>query len=105
MENIEKMVHNAKRHADADYNDSDLAKYRKLIEDSKKPFFYPRCDLRYMRLFVVLNLLQLKVVSCVVGPPKGHAIQRELGFRDHLQGKIDNMSIGIGSGKDPYMQQ
>jgi hypothetical protein len=39
-DNIEEMVHNVERHADDDqYSNSELAKYKKMIEDSNKPFY------------------------------------------------------------------
>ena len=43
VENIDEIVCNAEKHANAGYNNGELAKYRKLIDDSKKPF-YPGCD-------------------------------------------------------------
>jgi hypothetical protein len=37
VHNIEQMVHNIKRHNDDDqYSNEELAKYKKMIEDSKK---------------------------------------------------------------------
>jgi hypothetical protein len=34
------MVRNVERHGDDDqYNNGELAKYKKIIEDSKKPFY------------------------------------------------------------------
>src|ERR1041384_3190877 len=45
MKNIDEMVCNAERHANVVYNRGELAKHRKMIEDSKKPF-YPGCDAR-----------------------------------------------------------
>jgi hypothetical protein len=37
--NIEEMVRNVKRHDDDDqYSNDELVKYKKMIEDSKKPF-------------------------------------------------------------------
>jgi hypothetical protein len=41
VHNIEEMVHNIERHGDDDqYSNGKLAKYKKMIEDSKKPFYY-----------------------------------------------------------------
>jgi hypothetical protein len=41
VHNIEEMVHNVERHGDdGQYSNGELAKYKKLIEDSKKPFFH-----------------------------------------------------------------
>jgi hypothetical protein len=37
-----------------------VAKYKKMIEDSKKPFYHG-CATQYMRLFVMVKLFQLKV--------------------------------------------
>jgi hypothetical protein len=60
VDNIEEMVRNVERQADDDqYSNGELAKYKKMIEDSNKPFYYG-CVLRYMRLFVMVNLFQLK---------------------------------------------
>jgi hypothetical protein len=56
MHNIEEMVHNAERHGDDDqYNNGELAKYKKMIEDSKKSFYYG-CAAQYMRLFAMVKL-------------------------------------------------
>jgi hypothetical protein len=58
--NIEEMVHNIERHIDNDqYSNDELAKYKKMIEDSKKPFYHG-CASQYMRLFVMVKLFQLK---------------------------------------------
>jgi hypothetical protein len=41
VHNIENMVRNVKRHDDDDqYSNSKLAKYKKMIKDSKKPFYH-----------------------------------------------------------------
>jgi hypothetical protein len=41
VHNIEEIVHNVKRHDDYDqYSNSELAKYKKVIEDSKKSFYH-----------------------------------------------------------------
>jgi hypothetical protein len=61
VHNIEEMVHNVERHGDDDqYSNGDLAKYKKMIEDSKKPLYHG-CAAQYTRLFVVVKLFQLKV--------------------------------------------
>jgi hypothetical protein len=60
VDNIEEMVHNVERHADDDqYCNGKLAKYKKMIEDSNKPF-YDGCAVRYTRLFAMVKLFQLK---------------------------------------------
>jgi hypothetical protein len=54
--NIEEMVCNIERHGHNDqYNNGELAKYKKMIEDSKKPFYHD-CAARYTRLFVMVKL-------------------------------------------------
>jgi hypothetical protein len=59
--NIEEMVHNIERHDNDDhYSNGELVKYKKMIENSKKPFYYG-CVAQYMRLFVMVKLFQLKV--------------------------------------------
>ena len=55
VENVDEMIHNVERHDNA-YNDGELARYKKLIEDSKKPF-YPGCDVRHTRLNIIIKLL------------------------------------------------
>jgi hypothetical protein len=41
VHNIEKMVYNVERHHDDDqYINGELEKYKKMIEDSKKRFYY-----------------------------------------------------------------
>jgi hypothetical protein len=60
VDNIEEMVRNVERHAhDDQYNSDELAKYKKMIEDSNKPF-YDGCVVRYTRLFAMVKLFQLK---------------------------------------------
>jgi hypothetical protein len=60
VDNIEEMVRNIKRHADDDqYSNGELAKYKKMIENSNKSF-YDGCLVRYTRLFVMVKLFQLK---------------------------------------------
>jgi hypothetical protein len=57
VDNIEEMVRNVERHVDNDqYSNGELAKYKKMIEDSNKPF-YDGCAVRYMRLFMMVKLL------------------------------------------------
>jgi hypothetical protein len=56
VHNIEEMVRNFERHGDDDqYSNDELAKYKKMIEDSKKSFYH-ECVLQYMRLFMVVKL-------------------------------------------------
>jgi hypothetical protein len=60
MHNIEEMVHNVERPADDDqYSNGELAKYKIMIEDSKKPLYHG-CASQYTRLFVMVKLFQLK---------------------------------------------
>jgi hypothetical protein len=60
VHNIEDMVRNVKRHGDDDqYSNGELVKYKKMIEDSKKPFYHG-CVAQYMRLFAMVKLFQLK---------------------------------------------
>jgi hypothetical protein len=41
VHNIEEMVLNVERHDDDDqYSNGELTKYKKMIEDSKKPFYH-----------------------------------------------------------------
>jgi hypothetical protein len=41
VHNIEEMVCNIERHGDDDqYSNNELVKYKKMIEDSKKPFYH-----------------------------------------------------------------
>jgi hypothetical protein len=59
--NIEEIVRNVERHDDDDqYNNDELEKYKKLIDDSKKPFYHG-CAIQYIRLFVMVKLFHLKV--------------------------------------------
>jgi hypothetical protein len=56
VHNIEEIVRNAKRNDDDDqYSNGELAMYKKMIEDSKKPFYHD-CVTQYMRLFVMVKL-------------------------------------------------
>jgi hypothetical protein len=58
VHNIEKMVHNIERHGDDDQHSNDkLAKYKKMIEDSKKPFYHG-CVAQYSRLFAMVKLFE-----------------------------------------------
>jgi hypothetical protein len=57
VQNIEEMVRNVKRHGDDDqYSNGELAKYKNMIEDSKKSFYHG-CAVHYMRLFEIVKLL------------------------------------------------
>jgi hypothetical protein len=61
VHNIEEMVHNVERHDDNDnYSNDELAKYKKMIEESKKPFYHG-CVAQFMKLFAMMKLFQLKV--------------------------------------------
>jgi hypothetical protein len=56
VHNIEEMVRNIKRHGNNDqYSNGELAKYKKMIEDSNMPFHHG-CATQYMRLFVIVKL-------------------------------------------------
>jgi hypothetical protein len=56
VHNIEEMVCNVKRHGDVDqYSNGELAKYKKMIEDSKKTLYHG-CVAQYTRLFVMVKL-------------------------------------------------
>jgi hypothetical protein len=60
VHNIEKMVPNVEKHGDDDqYSNGKLAKYKKMIKHSKKPFYHG-CATQYMRLFVMVKHFQLK---------------------------------------------
>jgi hypothetical protein len=60
VHNIEEMVRNVKRHGDDDqYNNAELAKYKKVIEESKRSFYHG-CAAQYTRLFAMVKLFQLK---------------------------------------------
>jgi hypothetical protein len=63
VHNIEEMVRNVKRHGDDDqYSNGELAKYKKMIKDSKKAFYHG-CATRYMRLFAMMEFFQLKAIN------------------------------------------
>jgi hypothetical protein len=54
--NIEEMVRNVERHDNDDqYSNGKLVKYKKMIKDSKKPFYHG-CVTQYMRLFAMVKL-------------------------------------------------
>jgi hypothetical protein len=56
LHNIEEVVRNVEGHGDDDqYSNGELAKYKKMIEDSKKPFYHS-CTTQYTRLFVMVKL-------------------------------------------------
>jgi hypothetical protein len=58
--NIEEMVRNVERHGNDDqYSNGELVKYKKMIEDSKKPLYHD-CAAQYTRLFEMVKLFQLK---------------------------------------------
>jgi hypothetical protein len=60
VHNIEEMVRNIERHGNDDqYINGKLAKCKKMIEDSKKPFYHG-CAAQYTRLLVMVKLYQLK---------------------------------------------
>jgi hypothetical protein len=60
VHNIEEMVRNVERHDNDDqYSNGELEKYKKMIEDYKKPSNHG-CVVQYMRLFVMVKLFQLK---------------------------------------------
>jgi hypothetical protein len=60
VHHIEEMVRSVERYGDNDqYSNGELAKYKKMIEDSKKSFYHG-CATQYMRLFAVVKLFQLK---------------------------------------------
>jgi hypothetical protein len=53
---IEEMVRNVERHGNDDqYSNGEPVKYKKMIEDSKKPFYHG-CAAQYMRLFAMIKL-------------------------------------------------
>jgi hypothetical protein len=56
VHNIEDMVRNIEKHGDNDqYSNGELAKYKKMIEDSKKSFYHS-CVAQYTRLFAMVKL-------------------------------------------------
>jgi hypothetical protein len=55
VHNIEEMVYNVERHGDDDqYSNEKLAKYKKMVKDSKKSFYHG-CVAQYTRLFVMVK--------------------------------------------------
>jgi hypothetical protein len=61
VHNIEEMVRNVERYGNDDqYSNGELAKYEKMIEDSKKTLYHG-CEPQYTRLFVMVKFFQLKV--------------------------------------------
>jgi hypothetical protein len=61
VHNVEEMVCNVDRHGDDyQYNNGKLAKYKKMIEGSKKPFYHG-CAAQYMILFAIMKLFWFKV--------------------------------------------
>jgi hypothetical protein len=60
VHDIEEMVHNVERHGDNDlYSNGRLARYKKLIKDSKK-LFYHGCVAQYTRLFAMVKLFSVE---------------------------------------------
>jgi hypothetical protein len=60
VHNIEEVVHNVERYDDDDqYSSDELAKYKKMIEDSKKSFYHGYA-VQYTRPSVMVKLFQLK---------------------------------------------
>jgi hypothetical protein len=60
VHNIEEIVRNVERHVDNDqYSNGELAKYKKMIKDSKKQFYHG-CAVQYMWLFAMVKLFQSK---------------------------------------------
>jgi hypothetical protein len=56
VHNTEEMVRNVERHGDDDkYNNGELAKYKKVIKNFKKPFYHG-CAAQYTRLFEIVKL-------------------------------------------------
>jgi hypothetical protein len=60
VHNIEEMVRNVERHGDDDqYSNGEHAKYKKMIEYSKKPLYHG-CAAQYTRHFAMVKPFQLK---------------------------------------------
>jgi hypothetical protein len=56
VRNIEEMVRKIERRShDDQYSNGELAKYKKMIENSKKPFYHS-CVTQYTRLFAIVKL-------------------------------------------------
>jgi hypothetical protein len=63
VHNIEEMICSVERHGDDDqYNNDKLAKYKKMIEDSKKSLYHG-CVAQYMIPFAMVKLFQLKAIN------------------------------------------
>jgi hypothetical protein len=63
VHNTEEMEHNVERHGDNDqYSNGELAKYKKMVEDSKKSFYHG-CVAQYTRLFAMVKLFRLKAAT------------------------------------------
>jgi hypothetical protein len=59
VHNMEEMVCNVVRYKEDDeYSNNELAKYKRMIENSKKPLYH-NCVAQYTRLFVMVKLFQL----------------------------------------------
>jgi hypothetical protein len=57
------MVCNVERHGDDDQHNNDkFTKYKKMIEDSKNPFYHGYTA-QYTRLFMMVQLFQLKTCN------------------------------------------
>jgi hypothetical protein len=60
VHNTEEMVCNVQKHDDDNqYSNGELTKYKKMIEDSKKPLYHG-FGAQYTRLFAIVKLFQLK---------------------------------------------
>jgi hypothetical protein len=60
VHNIEETILNVERHGDNDqYNNGELAEYKKMITNFKKSFNHG-CAAQNMRLFAMVKLFQLK---------------------------------------------
>jgi hypothetical protein len=60
VHNKEEMVRNVERHGNNDqYSSGELAKYKKMIKDFKKPMYHG-CAVQYTRLFMMVKLFLVK---------------------------------------------
>jgi hypothetical protein len=60
VHNIEEVIYSIKRYDNDDqYSNGELEKYKKMIKDSKEPFYHG-CEVQYTRLFVMVNFFQVK---------------------------------------------
>jgi hypothetical protein len=92
VHNIEEMVRNVERHDDDNqYSKCELAKYKKMIEDSKKPFYHD-CVAQYMRLFAMVIHFQLKASN----------ICSDCSFKDLLMLLMDMLPQGNTVPKTVY---